>query len=139
MKYTTLLIEKKEYILLKRLLNVSGFTNENLIGKSVHNLLNELESAKIMDQEEMPSDVVRFNSTITVTSAQGWEKTFTLVLPKQSNVKEDKISILTPMGAAVIGYAEGDQIAWEFPSGKQRFSIKKVAQADEAINLNISI
>ncbi|MCK0132329.1 GreA/GreB family elongation factor [Flavobacteriaceae bacterium F08102] len=139
MKYNTLVIEKAEFIILKRLLNVSGFTNENIVGKSVHNLLHELESATILDHDKMPSDVVRINSSVTVVSAQGWEKTFTLVLPKHSDVKKDKISILTPMGAAVIGYAEGDEISWEFPSGKQNFSIKKVVQADEAVKLNVSL
>lgn len=137
MKYGNLVIEKKEYVLLKRLMNLSGYYKDETFRMSVNKLLCELETANIMDDAEMPYDLVRFNSVVTIGSKKGWKRTFQVVLPKESNVKEDKISISTPMGAAVMGYAEGDSIVWEFPSGEQHLTIEKVVQEKKHIKLDI--
>jgi len=137
MKHSNLVIEKKEYVILKRVLNLSGYHQDLTLQKSVGKLTKELESAKICDEEDMPADVVRFNSEITIVSEKGWNKKFQLVLPKESDVKNDKISLLTPMGAAVMGYAEGDSIIWEFPSGEQQLTIEKVKQENTPINVNM--
>lgn len=139
MKYSNLVIEKKEHVILKRVLNISGFPQDITLRKSVEKLSKELETAIIRDEEAMPADVVRFNSEITIVSEKGWSKTFQLVLPKESDVKNDKISLLTPMGAAVMGYAEGDAIFWEFPSGEQNLRIEKVKQENIPINVNMVI
>jgi len=137
MKYNTIVIEKKEYVLLKRYMNLSGYYKDDTFRKSVQKLVGELDSAKIADADEMPEDVIRFNTTVTIVSKTGWHKKFQLVLPKESDVKNDKISILTPMGAAVMGYAEGDSITWEFPSGEQQLTIEKVQQENIHINANM--
>jgi regulator of nucleoside diphosphate kinase len=63
-----------------------------------------------------------------VYSETGWEKTLELVIPSDKDVRRDKISILTPMGAALFGYSEGDEIEWDFPSGKQQIKIVTVQQ-----------
>ncbi|WP_373517895.1 GreA/GreB family elongation factor [Pricia sp.] len=137
MKYGNLLIEKREYVLLKRYMNLSGYHKDHTLRKSVKTLLGELDSAQICDDADMPKDVIRFNSTSTIVSKNGWHKKFRLVLPTASDVKNDKISILTPMGAAVMGYAEGDTITWEFPSGEQQLTIEKVEQENLHINANM--
>ncbi|MFD0799175.1 GreA/GreB family elongation factor [Maribacter chungangensis] len=137
MKYTNLIIEKKEYVILKRVLNISGYHQDITLRKAVGKLVKELESAKICDEVDMPADVVRFNSEVTIVSENGWHKKFQLVLPKSSDVKNNKISLLTPMGAAVMGYAEGDSLVWEFPSGEQNLTIEKVSQENIQINVNM--
>lgn len=137
MKYNTIVIEKKEYVLLKRYMNLSGYYKDDTFRKSVKKLVGELDSAKIVDETDMPEDVIRFNTIVTIVSKTGWRKKFQLVLPKESDVKNDKISILTPMGAAVMGYAEGDAITWEFPSGEQQLTIEKVEQENIHINANM--
>ena len=137
MKYGVLVIEKKEYVLLKKLVNLSGYYKDSTLRKSVQKLVGEMESAKIYDEANMPTDVIRFNSTVTIVSENGWHKQFKLVMPSEGDVKNDKISILTPMGAAVMGYSEGDTIIWEFPSGEQKLTIEKVDQENERINLNM--
>ena len=139
MKYGGLIIEKKEYVLLKRYMNISGYYNDNTMRKSVKKLIGELESAQIKDEADMPKDVIRFNTAVTVASKKGWNKKFKLVTPNQSDSKSDKISILTPMGAAIIGYAQGDSIVWEFPSGEQKLIIESVEQENTPINLNVVI
>ncbi|MFS4417462.1 GreA/GreB family elongation factor [Maribacter sp. 2307ULW6-5] len=137
MKYENLVIEKKEYVILKRVLNLSGFHQDVTLKKSVGSLARELEDAKICDENKMPKDVVRINSTVTIASETGWHKTFQLVLPNEGDVKNNKISLLTPMGAAVIGYAEGDTVTWEFPAGEQKLTLEKVVQEEKHLNLNM--
>ncbi|MGB6151480.1 MAG: GreA/GreB family elongation factor [Pricia sp.] len=137
MKHETLVIEKKEYVLLKRYMNLSGYYKDDTLRKSVKKLLGELDSARICDEADMPKDVIRFNSSVTIASQKGWRKTFKLVLPNDSDVKNAKISILTPMGAAVMGYAEGDSVIWEFPAGEQQLTIEKVVQEHTRINVNM--
>ncbi len=139
MKYGNLVIEKKEYVLLKRLMNLSGYYRDNTLRSSVKKLVGEMETAQILDDAEMPKDVIRFNTMVTIVSEAGWHKKFKLVLPSNSDVKNNHISILTPMGAAVIGYAEGDSLVWEFPSGNQQLHIEKVEQENQSINLDMVI
>ncbi len=139
MKYKDLIIEKKEYVLLKRLMNLSGYYRDDSLLKSIRKLAGQLESADIRDEIAMPKDVIRFNSTISILAKNGWRREFKLVMPTESDARHDKISILTPMGAAVIGYAEGDSLVWEFPSGEQQLTIDKVVQEHSYLNLNMML
>lgn len=118
-------------------MNLSGYYKDDTLRKSVQKLVGELETAIICDASEMYEDVIRFNTTVTIVSENGWHKKFKLVMPTDSDIKNDKISILTPMGAAVIGYSEGDAIVWEFPSGEQKLTIEKVEQENEYMNINM--
>ncbi|ADV48320.1 GreA/GreB family elongation factor [Cellulophaga sp. E16_2] len=137
MKYGTITIEKKEYVMLKRFLHLSGYHRDTTFKKSIRKLSEELSFAKVCNNNEMPKDVIRFNSIVTITANNGWTKEFQLVTPKDSDLKNNKVSILTPMGAAVIGYAEGDTISWEFPSGEQQLTVSKVEQKNSQIDINV--
>tara|TARA_R110000868_G_scaffold125037_2_gene330368 strand:- start:34934 stop:35353 length:420 start_codon:yes stop_codon:yes gene_type:complete len=137
MKYGNLTIEKKEYVMLKRFLNLSGYHRDSTFKKSIKKLSEELNLAIICDHIEMPKDVIRFNSIVTITTHNHWTKEFQLVIPKDSDIKNNKVSILTPMGAAVIGYAEGDTILWEFPTGEQQLIVSKVEQKNSQIDINV--
>ncbi|MBW2938037.1 GreA/GreB family elongation factor [Aureisphaera sp. CAU 1614] len=137
MKYGSLIIEKKEYVYVKRVLNISGYAEDFETQKSLQRLSDELKNAQIVDEEEMPEDVIRFNSRIMVYSENGWERVIQLVIPSEKDTKQSKISILTPMGAALFGYSEGDSIEWDFPSGKQQLKIVTVAQTEKQTNKEI--
>ncbi|MEP2278812.1 GreA/GreB family elongation factor [Maribacter sp.] len=137
MKYGNLVVEKKEYVVLKRFMNLSGYYKDDTLRKSVQKLVGELETAVVLDASDMYEDVIRFNTTVTIVSENGWQKKFKLVMPTDSDIKNNKISILTPMGAAVIGYSEGDSIIWEFPSGEQKLTIEKVKQENQHMNINM--
>lgn len=135
MKYGQLILEKKEFITLKRLLNLSGDYKIDTRKYSIKRLSEEMQSAKIVNDDEFPNDVIRFNSLITVaTIDDSWENTFQLVLPSESNAALNKVSILAPMGAAVMGYAKGDKIEWEFPAGIKTLTIKNVVQKQTNIS-----
>lgn len=133
MKYDKLIIEKKEYELLKRILSMSKYHKDPSYKASISKLKEELESAKILNEKDLPNDVVRFDSLVTIQTPFGPEKSYQLVTPDKSNVAENKISILAPMGSALIGYAAGDEVMWQFPSGSNSIKIVHVKQKEATI------
>jgi regulator of nucleoside diphosphate kinase len=131
METKCLLIEKKEYNYLKKIISASEYSSDAESKKSLQRLGEELVRAKILTQSEIPKNTIRINSTVTISSDKGWNKTLKIVIPKEKNLEQNKISILTPMGSALIGYSEGDKIIWDLPGGKQIFKIVKVIQGEE--------
>ncbi|HBR53740.1 MAG TPA: transcription elongation factor GreAB, partial [Flavobacteriaceae bacterium] len=81
MKYGSIILEKKEYVYLKRILNISGYAEDFQTQKSLQRLSDEMKNAQIVNEEDMPEDVIRFNSKIMVFSENGWEKQLQLVIP----------------------------------------------------------
>lgn len=134
MKYGSLILEKKEYVYIKRILNISGYVGNHEIQKSLQKFTEELKTAHILDEEEMPDDVVRLNSIVTVAS-DNWEKTIQIVQPSEKDIKHNKVSILTPMGAALFGYSVNDIVHWEFPSGDIALKVIEVTQQAQEKNL----
>lgn len=141
MRYGSLILEKKDYVYLKRILNISGYAGDFETQKSLRKLTDELKEAQIVNNEDMPNDVVRFNSQITLALDNGIEHSLQLVIPADRDIKNSKISILTPMGAALMGYSQGDTVTWDFPGGTKEFKIVKVTQqlAPREVNLAESI
>lgn len=82
-------------------------------------LLNELGRATIVDPWDVPPRIITMNSTVRFT-LQGIEGEWcrTLVYPKDAARGGDTLSILTPVGSALLGLAEGDSIAWTGPDDK---------------------
>lgn len=136
MKYGNLILEKKEYVFLKRLLNVSSYYKDQNTKESLNKLSVELNNAIIYDNDEMPEDVIRFNSIITVQSG-AWQTEFQLVIPTERDISANKISILAPMGSAVMGYALGDSVIWNFPNGAKELEITSVKQAEKPIDIDV--
>lgn len=137
MKYGSLILEKKEYVYLKRILNISGYAEDHETQKCLMKLSEELKTAHIVGDEEMPEDVIRFNSIVTLVLENGLEKTLQLVIPTERDIKQNKISILTPMGSALIGYSKEDTILWDFPAGKQQLNIINVSQEETFSGIDI--
>ena len=128
MKYGNIILEKKEYVYLKRLLNLNTYTNNSNTQSSIQRLIEELKTAQIVDEIEMPEDVIRFNSNVKVIAENGWENTLKIVVPSEKNVKEHKISVLAPIGIALFGYSENDELVWDFPGGQRKIKIVAVNQ-----------
>lgn len=137
MKYGGLILEKKEYVLLKRFLSLSGYHKESILRQAVKKLYESLDTALILDENEIPKDIIRFNSVFTITSVCGWHKRFQLVIPTDSDINSNKLSILTPMGTAVIGLAKTDNFLWDFPLGKEKITITEVMQSHSHLDIDI--
>jgi regulator of nucleoside diphosphate kinase len=87
----------------------------------------ELKKAKVVGNEELPVDVVRLNSQVTIRDEK--EKkvlNLTVVMPEKADIKQRKISVVSPIGAALIGYRKGEQVSWQVPAGKKIFTILDV-------------
>jgi regulator of nucleoside diphosphate kinase len=77
----------------------------------------EIQRASIVSSEQIPPNVVTMNSTVRFTIAQsGEEFTLTLVYPKDAG-EADRISVLAPVGTALLGLAVGDELDWPRPGG----------------------
>lgn len=90
-------------------------------------LLEEMERARVVESGKVPGDVVRMGSTVTFTSDDGHTRTLKLVYPAEESLDEHRISVMTPVGAALIGLAVGQSISWTARDGKHhRLTVKKV-------------
>ena len=96
-------------------------------------LLNELGNARIVEPTEIPADVVTMNSEVEI-SFSNTNKTvvFKIVYPDQANIRENKISIFSPIATALIGYRVSDEIEWVVPAGLTRIRIEEILYQPEA-------
>ena len=99
----------------ERLDKLLSSLSEDTIGYDT--LSQELERAVLVAPESLPADVVSMNSTVRFRLANGKQSTLTLVYPKDLDQSGDKISILAPVGSALLGLKCGDTINWPLPSG----------------------
>jgi len=105
-----------------------GFARADL-----HDLQGELERAKVVPSTSIPRDVVTMNSKVLLRDVSTSEQmTYTLVFPKDANIDAGAISVLAPIGTAILGYRQGDVVEWSVPSGKRRICIEKVLYQPEA-------
>jgi regulator of nucleoside diphosphate kinase len=96
-------------------------------------LRGELNRAQIVPPQQIPGDVITMNSQVVLRDLDnGEDETYTLVYPEQANTAEGKISVLAPIGTAMLGYRIGDVFEWEVPSGKRRLRIEKILYQPEA-------
>ncbi|BBK35546.1 nucleoside diphosphate kinase regulator [Allostella sp. ATCC 35155] len=84
-------------------------------------LARELDRARVVPDAGLPSDVVRMGSRVHYRDdATGQERWITLVYPGERDIAAGRISVMTPVGAALIGLARGQSIAWETRRGESR-------------------
>ncbi|MFD1104621.1 nucleoside diphosphate kinase regulator [Sphingobium olei] len=96
-------------------------------------LLDEIERAKIHGASRIASDVVTMRSTVRfVDAATGREHSYELVYPNEADIAAGRISIMTPVGAGLIGLREGQSILWPDRDGRERelkiVSVRQAAQ-----------
>ncbi|MBC8869410.1 MAG: nucleoside diphosphate kinase regulator [Planctomycetes bacterium] len=95
-------------------------------------LRSELQRAVIVDSDEVPYDVITMNSTVRLRDLDTGEvETYTLVYPGQADIAANKLSILAPIGTAILGYRVGDVVRWRVPSGERRLQIEEVLYQPE--------
>jgi regulator of nucleoside diphosphate kinase len=101
--------------------------------KDLEALMEELAHAEVVSSEDIPPDVVTMNSKVVLRDVDTSEEmTFTLVFPEDADVDTGSISILAPVGTAILGYRKGDVIEWPVPSGMRRITIEEILYQPEA-------
>jgi len=104
--------------------------------KEIRFLAEELKRAKVVKDDKIGADVVRLNSFVEVQD-QGNNNImdFHIVLPSQANLNEKKISILAPLGIALIGFKKGQVVEWQMPAGKKSLKIVEVKNSDNLVKI----
>jgi regulator of nucleoside diphosphate kinase len=99
--------------------------------KHVLDLGMELARAEVVAVDRLPDDVITMNSKVLL-SVDGAEEEVWLVYPHEANVAENKISVLSPIGTAILGYRERDRFEWSVPGGTANVEVIKVIYQPEA-------
>lgn len=95
----------------------------------IADLKRELERAKIVDLQDLSPDVIVMNSTAELQDIHSGETMrLTLVFPEQADVSQDRISVLAPIGAAMLGYRVGDSFEWDTPEGRRTFRVNRIIE-----------
>ena len=82
-------------------------------------LLYELDRARVLDDTEVPGDIVRMGSTVAYRTDTGQEQKVTLVYPADADIAQGRISVMTPVGTALIGLRTGQSITWRSRDNKR--------------------
>lgn len=93
----------------------------------------ELEKAAVVDPGSIPADVITMNTKVLLRFDDTLEDmVYTLVYPSDSAIKENRLSVLSPIGTALLGYKAGDVIQWKIPDGAVRIEVKEILYQPEA-------
>jgi len=96
-------------------------------------LAEELLTAEVVDPTGIPPDVITMNSKVCLQDLDsGEDLVYTLVFPGDADLESGRISVLAPVGTAMIGYRKGDRITWSVPGGLKRLKVKKILYQPEA-------
>jgi regulator of nucleoside diphosphate kinase len=96
-------------------------------------LAEEIEKASVVLPDQIPSDVITLNSTVRLADQEtNEEMVYSLVFPEDADPSQGKISILAPIGTAMLGYKAGDTFEWDTPGGKRIIRVKEILYQPEA-------
>jgi regulator of nucleoside diphosphate kinase len=117
----TVVITEEDYRMLK------PFTDRMPDKAQEMSLAYEIGRAVIVKKEAFPSHAIRLNSKVSVLDLETNKKMqFRIVMPENADMRQSKISVLTPMGTALLGFRKGEEIKWKVPAGMKNFRILEV-------------
>jgi regulator of nucleoside diphosphate kinase len=92
----------------------------------------ELDRAEVVAAADVPADVVTMHSVVRVRDLDTDARVdYRLVFPADADIERRRISVLAPIGTALIGYRAGDRIEWTTPGGKRRLQVEAVLYQPE--------
>ncbi len=118
-------------------LNTLIFENANhrlgMDGRALKALEREVERAQVVDPCELPEDVVTMDSDVNVRDLdEGRVMRMRVCWPDRSDPLRGWISVLAPLGMALLGTRAGDEVEWPVPAGRRRLRVEKVLYQPEA-------
>lgn len=121
-------ITQSDYNLLQDLLaRASGGTAEEKAGRE--SLFRELTRARVVPPSEIAADVITLRSQARLIDLDSGDVLeYTLSLPEDADASEGRVSILAPLGTAMLGFRRGDIFEWTMPGGKMRLKVDRVTQ-----------
>lgn len=95
-------------------------------------LRNELQRARVVASADVPDDVVTMNSIISFRDLDTDElETYTLVYPGEADIAQGRLSVLAPVGTAILGFRVGDEVRWGVPAGWRKLRIESLIYQPE--------
>ncbi|MBX7202432.1 MAG: nucleoside diphosphate kinase regulator [Bacteroidia bacterium] len=127
-----LIISRLDSARIKKCIN-DAKSNKTISLAEAEKLMVELNNAKIVEPKDVPSDVVTMNSIVKLSFANNNKQIqFQIVYPDQAQLKENKISIFSPIATALIGYKKNDEVEWIVPGGLTKIKIEEIIYQPEA-------
>ena len=102
--------------------------------QNIKDLEAEINRADVTNPEEVPVNVITMNTKVLLLIGDT-EEVISLVYPNESDISNNKVSILSPIGTAILGYSEGSIIEWKVPNGITQIEVKKILFQPEAQKL----
>lgn len=132
-KEATIFMTEVDLARLRKLIDLAREYGNDANRLYLDRLEGELERAEVVDPIDIPKDVVTMRSTVRLKDLDnGKEMVYSLVFPNEADIDEGKISVLAPVGTAMVGYRVGDVIEWEVPSGLRKLKVEESIYQPEA-------
>lgn len=126
MNETPIHLTREDYDRLRLLVTTALYTTTHA---TLAKLRDELDRAFVLESDAQREGLVTLESRVKFEDlTTGEVEDYTLTFPDRANVDEKRLSILAPIGTALIGYREGDVVSWETPGGVRRLKIRQVTQ-----------
>jgi len=117
---------------LRELIHV-GLSCAELDQEGLRALHAELDQASVVPAERVHPNVITMHSQVRIRNLEsGEEMVFTLVYPRAADLERGRISVLSPLGTAILGFQVGDIVDWRIPDGTRRLKIVEVEYQPEA-------
>jgi regulator of nucleoside diphosphate kinase len=127
MNHTPIYISRGDYSKLRLLIATALHSNASA---ALAKLRDELDRAAIIDPTALPAGVVTMNSTVEFEDLGTSEiEEYTITFPESADIDHDRISILAPIGTALIGCRVGDIVKWSTPGGIRQLKVRRVTAA----------
>jgi regulator of nucleoside diphosphate kinase len=124
MNPTPITISHDDYLKLRLLLATVVHADRNA---ALHKLREELDRAAVIDPALFPADVVAMESAVQYEDLGSGEiEEYTITLPDRADIGKKRISILAPIGTALIGCRTGDVVNWPTPGGIRRLKVRQI-------------
>jgi len=131
-KQTAIHITKSDYERLSALIEKTR-ERDPMDRENLKKLETELDRAEIVDAKDISKKVITMRSRVRLKDlVSGEANTYSLVFPSEADFSQGKISVLAPIGTAILGYKSGDTIEWPVPSGVRKLKIDKILYQPEA-------
>ena len=122
----TIYMTKDDAKQLQHLLNVEKASNK-FEQNTLQTLEAELNQGTLVEPNQVPGDVILMNSTVTLLDLDTEEELVCkLVFPDNADIDQNKISVLAPIGTAMLGHSVGDTFEWKTPAGLRRLNVKEI-------------
>jgi regulator of nucleoside diphosphate kinase len=131
MKKRTLIISDADHLSLTALIDAAR-SDSHVRADHLAALEAELGRARVVSADKVPPDVVTMNSVVRLRDLDTDEtEVYGLVYPEDADIALDRISVLAPIGTAILGYRIGDVIEWPVPAGLRRLQVEEVLYQPE--------